>query len=185
MTHERMLDRHHPFPAFVFDADWIMRRINPAGQWLCSVLMPEVWAATPDKQAGLDMIAGLVHPDGLLSQLRDPAPTGFTLARQLRVEQLTNRTLGLRIDVLEQSLHERFGAPQGEASYPTEDHRPLCFDTRHGPLSFFAVQSVIGIPQDITVGSLRAELWFADDERTRAAVVEHATTLEAPARRSA
>lgn len=168
-TLDEMIHRHDPYPAFVFDPDWVMGRLNDGGQWLCSVLMPKVWDTVDAPRDGLDMIAALIHPDGLFSRMRDPEPIGTALLRQLRTEQLTNPGLTERVDALERSLHERFpDRGSGADSAAAEATLRVDFDTGHGPMSFLTFQVVVGIPQHITVATPRVELWFPADALTRA-----------------
>jgi transcriptional regulator with XRE-family HTH domain len=179
-TLDEMIDRHHPYPAFVFNADWVMERLNVGGQWLCSVLMPDIWVTVDDPRAGVDMIATLVHEDGLLSRMRDAPRVGAAMLRQLRVEQLTNPRLAERVDRLERSLAERYPEhrPDDEQGL-AEASFHLDFETTYGPLSFFTLQGVVGIPQDITVATPRVELWFPADLRTRTVLDRHAGLLDA------
>lgn len=173
-----MLERH-PCPAFVFTAGWVMERLNRSGQWLCSVLMPGLWSAIDAGSVGLDMIAALTHHDGLLSRVRDAPRVGTALLRQLRVEQLTNPRLKDRVDTFEWSLSQRFPThPIGDAPDFTEPSLHLQFGTTHGPLSFFTLQSVVGIPQHITVATPRVELWFPADVHTRHLLDRHVVRLD-------
>ncbi|MCP9271572.1 helix-turn-helix domain-containing protein [Mycolicibacterium arenosum] len=163
-----MIDRHNPYPAFVFSPDWMTVRVNAGGQWLCSVLMPDLWSAVADPRVGVDMLDALTRSDGLLSQMRNAACTGWALLRQLRMEQLTNPDLQARVDAFEASLLRRYPAfdadEEGDRDDPTLH---LDFDTVHGPVSFFTVQSVIGMPQQVTVATPRVEMWFPADQHTR------------------
>lgn len=163
-----MIRRHEPKPALVFNPDWVIERLNLSGQWLCSVVMPDLWATVRDPGAGMDMIATLIHDAGLLSHMCDAAAVGRAFLRQLRAEQLTNPGLRARVDLLEASLRERF--PDYDESDELDRGDPslhLQFDTAHGRLSFFTLQTVVGIPQQITVATPRVELWFPADRHTR------------------
>ncbi|MCP9271577.1 helix-turn-helix domain-containing protein [Mycolicibacterium arenosum] len=164
-----MIGRHNPNPAFVFDADWTMQRLNQGGQWLCSVVMPDLWADVPDPDGGMDMLAALTHSGGLLSHVRDAADVGEAYLRQLRTEQLTNPSLRTRVDRFEASLRERFRVvPCDREPDRGDPSLHLRFDTCYGRLSFFTLQTVVGIPQQITVATPRVELWFPADAMTRA-----------------
>lgn len=166
----RMLEAHEPQAGFVFDADWRMVELNRGGQWLCSVLMPEYWAAFADSRGvGFDMIACLTHPRGMLSLMRDPHLAGTALLGQLRVEQWVRPGLKHRADALEASLAERFGEHRTEAPRsPGQPYLNLMFDTGFGALAFFTIESVFALPQDVTLDSMRIELWFPADDATRA-----------------
>lgn len=163
-----MLQGHEPFPGIVFDADWMMLELNEGGQWLCAILLPEFLATVADPRGGMDMIAALEHPGGLFSRMRDPQLAGSALLSQLRAEQWARPALKPRIERFETSLIERFGGCEtSEARQPGEPYLNLVFDTELGVLSFFTIQSVFGLPQDVTLASLRTELWFPSDEATR------------------
>jgi len=165
---ERVLAAHEPLPGMVFGADWRMVSLSPGGQWLFAMVMREFLAGVPDIARGWDMLAGLGHEGGLLSRMRDPWRVGGALLNQLRIEQWTRPALRPRIDRVEQALRRRYGADAREPL--PEPHEPgltLVFDTPVGVLSFFTVQSVFMLPQDVTPGSLRTGLWYAGDDATR------------------
>lgn len=171
---ERLLEHHDPNPAFVFDADRRMRRLNRGGQWLCSLVMPRLWSKVTCPDVGVDMIEALAHPDGLLSHMRDAQAIGAGMTEQLRVEQITNPHLEARIATLERSLAERFDQWPPDVPEPrAEPTFQMTFDTRLGPLSYFTVQGVVGIPEHVTGGKLRTELWYPTDTQTRAVTLAH------------
>lgn len=178
----RMLEAHEPLAGFVFDADWTMVELNGGGQWLCSMLMPEFWATLADTRGrGMDMIAGLTHPHGLLSRMREPCVAGTALLDQLRAEQWARPGLEPRADALEASLAERFGPHRGDdCRAPGEPYLNLVFDTGFGPLAFFTIQSVFALPQDVTLASMRIELWFPADDATRAVMTNRSGLATAP-----
>jgi hypothetical protein len=47
-------------------------------------------------------------------------------------------------------------------------------------MRFFTIQSVFALPQDVTLASLRMELWFPSDEPTRAAMKALASSDAVP-----
>ena len=177
---DEMIDRHHPYPAFVFNADWVMERLNLGGQWLCSVLQPDTWAAVEDPRSGVDMIATLVDAGGLLSRMVDAPRIGTAMLRQLRAEEVTNPALTERVDLLEKSLRDRYPHHRPDDAGPAEAALHLAFDTVHGPMSFFTLQGVMGIPQDITVATPRVELWFPGDVQTRRVIEQNVAPLDDP-----
>ncbi|WP_114953831.1 helix-turn-helix domain-containing protein [Sphingosinicella terrae] len=163
-----MLAAHDPFPGLIFDADWMIRAMNEAGQWLCGIAMADFLAGMDGPPSEMDMIASVAHPGGLLATVRNAAEVGFALLNQLRAEQLTRPSLRPRVDRLEESLRSRFGAQDAvHARAPGEPYLQLVADTAVGPLSFLLVQTVFGLPQNVTRESLRTELWFPVDEATR------------------
>lgn len=172
-----VVDRHAPDPAYAFDADWRMVHLNDGARWLCTRLPPEVWLVDGDPDGGVDMIAALAHPDGVLAHVDDPARVGATVLRQLRAEQLTNPGLRERVDALERSLRRRFPGPgPGPADGPpaAEPTYRLDLVTPDGPLAFRVVQVVVGLAQHLDVAAPRVELLLPVDDRTRAAMAGQA-----------
>lgn len=167
-TLSSMIAAHDPCPAIVFDAEWRMVEANTGGAWLCSKLMPDFVARTKGGGRLMDMILVLTEDDGLLSKMTNAAEVGAGLLAQLRVEEWSRPTLRGRIDALEASLLRRFGPTPAPSPRDVADtHLTLNFETEFGALSFFTVQGVFGLPQDVTVSSLRAELWFPADAHSR------------------
>jgi transcriptional regulator with XRE-family HTH domain len=172
----QMLEAHDPFPGIIFDADWMIRAMNQGGQWLCGVAMSEFLADMDGPIGEMDMIAAVAHSGGLLACVRNAAEVGYALLNQLRAEQLTRPSLRPRIDRLEGSLLERFGPWQAEQMRAAgETQLQLIADTELGTLTFLLVQTVFGLPQNVTHASLRTELWFPTDEATRRIMAFHRT----------
>lgn len=163
-----ILAAHEPFPAFVFDADWHMLRLNRGGQRTCGLTLPEYFAREPFPERGIaDMIDCVAAPDGLLGKLRDPQPVATALLAQMRAEQMIRPALRSRVDRLERSVLQRYGglsAPERAPEYP---FLAGVFDTLAGTLSMIAVQTVFALPLNVTGESLRIEFWFPTDEATR------------------
>jgi len=165
----KLIAHHDPFPGIVFDADWIVRAANSAASWLASVVMPDFMRLPRSPSGGLDMISALVHADGLLSRMREPLATGRALLGQLQSEALVRPSLRLKASAFAGALSSRFDWRHDLAQPPASDtHLHQSFETEHGDLSFFTVRSLVGLPQNVTVSSLRAELWFPADSHTRA-----------------
>ncbi|WP_033075610.1 helix-turn-helix domain-containing protein [Sphingopyxis sp. MWB1] len=165
---QTMLDMHEPFAGLVFDADWIAHLGNRASHWLIMQLLPDYRIHHYDGLQGFDMIAAVTHKGGLLSRMRDPWGAGGALLDQLRDEQWVRPALKPRVDAYEASLHQRFGRrPEGGARRQSGPYLNLIFDTCWGEMRFLTVQSVFALPQDVTLTSLRTELWFPADEATR------------------
>lgn len=177
----QVLEAHEPNPAFVFGPDWMMVRLNRAGQWLCREVMPDAVAHMESLESGIDMIGTVTHRGGLMARMRDPWIAGGALLDQLRNEQWAWPELKPRIDLFEASLVARFGPrPASHRRAAGEPCLNLVFDTALGVLSFFTIQSVFALPQDVTPASLRLELWFPADDATRA-VLRARRALRLPA----
>lgn len=166
-TLREMLVAHEPYPGIIFDADWIVRAMSEGGQWLCSVGMPGLLQQNGVPSSEIDMITAVTHPAGLLSRVVNAAETGRALLRQLRLEELTRPSLGPRVDRFEESLNERYGAAGKCARAASDTHLKVIMDTEYGQMTFLLVQTVFGLPQNVTQQSLRSELWFPFDDATR------------------
>lgn len=165
----KLIAHHDPFPGIVFDADWIVRAANSAASWLAWLVMPDFMRLARSRSDGVDMISALVHANGLLSHMREPLATGKALLGQLQSEALVRPSLRLKASALAAALSGRFDWQHDPAQPPASDtHLHQSFETEHGDLSFFTVRSLVGLPQNVTVSSLRAELWFPADSHTRA-----------------
>jgi transcriptional regulator with XRE-family HTH domain len=169
-----MLDAHEPYPGMVFDADWMICAMNQGGQWLCKLTMADFVADMDGPSTRMDMIAAATHPGGLLSTVRNAAEAGFALLAQLRAEELTRPALGSRIDEYERSLRQRFGCRTAQGRAAGDPQLSIVMDTPFGALSFLLVQTIYGLPQNVTHASLRTELWFAVDGLTRRTMMTQA-----------
>lgn len=183
---KQIIAAYQPFPGFVLTSEMTMAASNRAGNWLFSLLMPELWQADACG-TGLDMISALAHPNGLLSKACDGRNAALAILEQLRVEAWLNPCLGPRVNALadfvdlwpEDPSCESGGArdPNMPISFGTS-HLPLCFKTVFGPLSFLRVQAVFEMPQDVTIFSLRVELWLPNDEHSREVVLTRASVSQ-------
>ncbi len=171
----RVITAHNPFPAFVFTIDRMMHEMNSGARWMWHLLMPDYWPAVAARGHDMDMIDAIIDPRGLFSRMRGAHAAGLAFLGFLRSEEWMRPTLRPRADALAAELQRRFGDPPPKQNLGTgKPQLNFDFDTEHGPLSFVLVQSVFGLPQDITVDSPRIELWFAADSTTRQVVLEHA-----------
>lgn len=165
---QRTLDMHEPYAGIVFDADWHAHLANRSAQWLIAQNLPGFLAELEDPSGGFSMIDALIHPGGLFCQMRDPWIGGGALLDQLRNERWVRPSLGPRSDEVEASMIARFGPRPARATRGDADpYLNLVFDSPLGTMAFFTIQSVFAIPQDVTLASLRMELWFPADESTR------------------
>ena len=171
---QRTLAAHDPNPALVFDADWKTVDQNRGATWLWSLVMPELAATARGHVRGMDMIAALGHPQGLLSRMRDPWAVGAALLAQLHTEASATPSLTARIQRLSEALNQRHRpAGKTEKTSHAAPYLSLTFDTALGALSYFYVQSVFALPQDVTLASLRMELWFPGDSQTAEVTRRH------------
>lgn len=163
----RLIAAHDPFPAVVFDADWRAVGLNQAGTRLCRVLMPYTAEMTADEREGLDMIDAVARPDGLLARARRPEVAAGALIRQFETEVWTRPSLRARVKACRDALQTRYGHPLPDGRDPEVPALELVFDSQFGDLAFFIIQTVVGLPQNVTPDALRAELWFPADDLTR------------------
>lgn len=167
---ERLLAVHEPFPAFLFDSDWCIRLTNRAACWMMSVVMPDYLETLPPG-AHLDMIDSCAHPAGLLSHMVNAKAAGYALLAQLELEASANPRLRPRIDGLATSLARRFGPRPSTEAMPFA-HATFSFATSAGRFDFFRFQSLVDLPQDVTLHSLRVELSLPLNEATKHAMHE-------------
>lgn len=178
---DRTLDLHEPYPGLVFDADWQAHLTNRSARRLMRLNLPDFVAALDDLSLGFSMIDALIHPGGMFRFMRDPWIGGGALLDQLRREQWVRPALEPRADRVEASMIERFGPRPSQPATPSADpYLNLVFDTPQGVMRFFTIQSVFALPQDVTLASLRMELWFPSDEPTRAAMKALASSDAVP-----
>jgi transcriptional regulator with XRE-family HTH domain len=178
---DRTLDLHEPYPGLVFDADWQAHLTNRSARRLMRLNLPDFVAALDDLSLGFSMIDALIHPGGMFRYMRDPWIGGGALLDQLRREQWVRPAIEPRADRVEASMIERFGPRPPQPTKPSADPcLNLVFDTPQGVMRFFTIQSVFALPQDVTLASLRMELWFPADEPTRAAMRALANSEAAP-----
>lgn len=165
----RIVDLHEPLPGLVFDSDWRVQKINRAGRWLCSLVMPRYCELIGHDLIGMDLIDAMAHEHGLFCGMRNAADAGEQLLRQLQLEALTCEALTPRVDPCVEALRSRFGVRAGFVRPCTSTHTvaTFAFDTPLGALHFVTYRAAFGLPHDVTPASLRCELWFALDRRTR------------------
>ena len=166
---EAMLSQHDPAPAFVFDASWTMRRLNRGGSGLCSIVLPRrVGRRLETRDRDRHARRATDIPKASCRRCATPDAVGAGFLQQLRLEQLTNPSLGNRVDQFERSLRERFHPPEDDRAHdPSESGLTLEF--RHS-----ARRNVDSSPHRVSSGcrstsrSARcAALWFPADADTR------------------
>lgn len=163
-----MITAHEPFPGLVFDADWMICAMNETGQWLCTIMMSDYLASIDGPPTEMDMIASVAHPGGLLSKVRNAPEIAYALLRQFRAEALVRPALSPRIDAYEREVRRRYGTEPADLSRAAGDpYLNLVLDLPGATMTFLLVQTVFGLPQNVSQASLRTELWFPVDQATR------------------
>jgi transcriptional regulator with XRE-family HTH domain len=156
---QRLLSAHDPMPALVLDAEWNLVRANRGGLWLAGTLVP--WAT-----GALNLLDLMGHPEGFLKQVTNLAEVASPMLAHLREEAVVQPKLLVKVDAIARLMEARLGKlkPLERAMSPVLTTR---FATVHGELAFFSMFTTFGVPQDITLESLRVEHMFAADARTR------------------
>jgi transcriptional regulator with XRE-family HTH domain len=168
----RIVDLHDPLPGLVFDAAWRVQCINRGGRWLCALVMPRYCARIGHDFADMDIIDAMTHEDGLFCAMRNAPAASEQLLRQLQLEALTCDALTERVATCVESLQSRYGVRGGLDRACATTVVTFSFDTAFGLLRFVTYQAAFGLPHDVTPTSLRCELWFPLDHRTRAVMTE-------------
>ncbi|MDX2379468.1 MAG: helix-turn-helix transcriptional regulator [Acidimicrobiia bacterium] len=168
---ERMLDAHHPFPAYVVNRRWDLELANPAALTLMSMLLDDDALA----EVGGNVLKLLLHPSGLRPLVENWDRVAAVLLGRLRSECDHDPTdLELR-DVLEDVLDY-----EGIAELPTDVGYPvasdllteidIALDGRR--LRFYTAIMLLSDAVDITVSELRLETLLPADADTHAALAE-------------
>ncbi|MDZ4021455.1 MULTISPECIES: helix-turn-helix domain-containing protein [Pseudomonas] len=152
---EHLLQANNPAPAIVIDGNWDVLAANSATAALFALL-----GLPPSQVEGLNMLAMLFAPGGLgdyLLNAEEIRAVGWHRARQ---ESLSNPVLAKRLAQM---------ALPGELE-PAQGVLPPLLLTRlaspQGELTFMSTFTTFGMPQDITVESLRIEHLVPADART-------------------
>jgi transcriptional regulator with XRE-family HTH domain len=170
-TFGRVLAAFEPFPAYVFDADWFIRSANRAASWLMQAVMPD-YMGDHAPSSDLDMILAYTHPAGLLSRMTNARLVGYGLLAQLELEASANPQLQSRMQRFAISLADRFD-PIDRSCGQSPDHMAVSFDTADLKLDFFRFQSIMNLPQDVTLHSLRVEAFLPVNDLTRIMMQRH------------
>ena len=167
------------FPILLFNANWQLLEVNPAAEWLAIETMPVFWSGFTKGTAGMSMIDALVDPGGLLLHMANAKEVGAQFLTQIEQESWTNQGLAAGVEKLSESLAQHYGISSTDDGYGQNSSAALkmVFDTQHGALTFFPVQSTLGHTQGITLQSLRIAHWFPGDDHTKGVLRTHAQTL--------
>lgn len=162
------------FPVMIFNADWQLLEVNPAGEWLILELMPELHSMLERRLAGLNMIDALVANDGPLAHLENGRQVLAMVLSQIEQEAWTNEHLVAAVEKLGEAMVSRYGVKSTDDNIEGigGSSSEIMVNTRHGRLAFFAVQSTLGHTQGITLQSLRIAHLFPVDQHTEAVLRE-------------
>jgi len=153
-----LLQAQNPAPAIALDSDWNIIAANAGATLL--VAMTGAQAADPQS---LNLLDTLLRPGGLGDHLANAAQIRSITWQRANREALGNPGLARRLQDL----------PAPKATIPAEDPAPLILtrvNTQHGELKFLSTFTTFGMPQDISVASLRIEHLIPADDATWAAM---------------
>ncbi|HWP19980.1 MAG TPA: helix-turn-helix domain-containing protein [Burkholderiaceae bacterium] len=176
-----LLCLHEPYPAICCDANWHVVMANPARRKMNAAVMPDLPERLQRCDPGTDLLEVLTHPSGLLAHLRQAAQVGWAILRQLRAEMWANPSLRERVDRFAEFLEARHPLPAAAPLRPANaTHLALEFETARGMLAFHAVQTLAGLPQNITPWSLRTTLWYPVNDSARQMLLQGEERWSAP-----
>lgn len=141
-----VLKANNPAPAIVLGSHWQVLAANASTQVLFDLV-----GLAPDAAQGLNLLTTLLQPGGLGDYLLNADEIRNLAWQRAAREALGNPTLA--------TLLESLPVPQGSTPLANE-LPPLVLtrvNSRHGELDFMSTFTTFGMPQDITVTSLRIE----------------------------
>lgn len=156
------LERHKPFPAYLIDRHWNVKRSNAA--------VPELYEGIDATlmRAPINVIRLILHPDGMAPRVLNYATWRSHFVAQLR------RQIEMTADPhLEFLLREALSYPARDDDCPQwagGPAVPLIVQTRLGQLSFIGATTVFGSPADVTLEEVALEVMHPADAVTDAAV---------------
>lgn len=158
----RLLRSHEPWPALLLGPEWEVLAANAGVAWLLQAVGVEVDLPGPD---GVDGTPELNLLDLALGPL-GAAVTNLPEAAAILLGQLGHEAVtrpGLRERV------ERVAAVAARHDVGTTFPPVLVtrYASPHGELAFLSMFTTFGTPHSVTLESLRVELMFPADERTR------------------
>ncbi|NMX73010.1 helix-turn-helix transcriptional regulator [Pseudomonas sp. WS 5532] len=164
-----VLHANNPAPAILLDSQWQVLAANASTGVLFELLGLE-----PDAADGLNLLTTLLQTGGLGDHLINAEEIRTLAWQRASREALGNPELAVLLASLPTPTHTE---PSG--------HMPPLVLTRirspQGELSFLSTFTTFGMPQDITLTSLRIEHLIPADEPTwqvmRAAYAEHAALV--------
>ena len=165
---ELILGHQEPYPAFVLDRHWDIRRTNTAAARCTAFLL----GAAPKES---NMMRLLLHPDGLRPRMVNWEETAGDLIRHLHNQVAASPTDQRSKDLLEEVLAYP-GVPARwrtrEIGAPATPLLTTVFRKDDVELRFFSTLTSFGTPHDVALEELRIECSFPADAATAAACRE-------------
>jgi len=169
---DRVLQAHHPFPAFAVDRHWNVVLSNGALPQLyegCSAAL----LAQPVNAMRL-----MLHPEGMAPRILNFAAWRAHSVSVLRQQVEARADPWLRSLLAEVAAYPVPAGQPAEAGFEASERlvTPLRLATRFGTMSFLSTVTVFGTASDITLAELALEMLFPADDRT--AEIAHAMEAE-------
>lgn len=156
-----MLDKHMPYPAIVLDEDWNLVRFNAGVIQLLSLLGIDLSLL----QGRPNLLQAMIAPNGLLSTVENHDEVIPYVVHRIRTEASRRKEMQTLLSAMPTEwLRPR---PSGTVDAPVLVTR---FRSKAGQsLAFLSTITTFGTPLDITVESLRVELFYPVNDEARAA----------------
>lgn len=156
---DRIIERHDPYPAFVFDRHWTLLRANMAGRAVAAIL---------GIGEGESFLEAMTKPDGLdVIENRDEVV-------QHMLARLSTESAYAGGDAVLDAAIARLAADPAARRDPDRAAMPAVvpvhFRIGGQRFSLFSVIAQFGSAEDIALADLRIELFFPADEATRKAL---------------
>ncbi|WP_017594792.1 helix-turn-helix transcriptional regulator [Nocardiopsis potens] len=165
---ETMLAAHEPYPAVAVDRLWNVVALNRA----MAVFTGGVPGYLTDPEPNVYRL--VLHPDGLVSRLADPAGTRELLLNRLRTQAEATGDPDLRALHAEVSAYPLPAGADEEPAAPEPPSGPISLPLRVrtplGELSMFSTLATFGAPADVTLSELAIELFYPLDDFTEKAL---------------
>ncbi len=159
-TIDRVLRAHEPFPALVFTTSWQLVSANRPLWWLLEGLPERLL------QAPVNVMRIALHPEGLITRVRDPAAWHHHLHRHLR--RAAAATANPELIELEREI-STYPVPNqagDQRADPDALFVTLRFHHRGTDLDFISTLAMFGTPLDLTPAELIIESLYPANRHT-------------------
>jgi len=159
---DTMLSNHSPWPAIACDGDWNLQRANDAANHFIELLNDA--AGTPDCTNIMSLLLQCDDPSGPIANW--PEAARLVLAR-LRTEYLASPDNEVIKQTIKQlTSHPRINESRQDTLQQADVVMPLQIRTGEITLSLFSMIAQFGSVQELSMSTLRIELFFPQDEIT-------------------
>lgn len=165
-----LLQQQEPYPAFVLNRHWQIRKSNTAAQKMLSLLMGDALQYPDFCQDGqLNMMTLMLHPKGLRHVIANWEMVAFVLLQRLQREALREGPETPAEALFEQmkSYCQKIQGGLDLNQWGNLPIVPVVFDLNGQQMQCFSTITTLGTPCDITLEELRLEALFPADENSR------------------